>query len=137
MYKFVARLNRNAVMTATMTATENQEMIVKMIRDFARKEMEPFKMDWDEKQEFPIQLFKKLGELGLMGVLVPSHYGGSGFGYLEYVTVIEEIARIDGSIGLSLAAHNSLCSNHILQFGNEEQKLKYLPKLATAEHIGA
>ena len=117
--------------------TENQTMIAKMIRDFGKKEMEPHKMDWDEKQEFPISLFKKLGGLGLMGVLVPTEYGGSGFGYLEYVTVIEEIARIDGSIGLSVAAHNSLCINHILQFGNEEQKQKYLPRLATAEHIGA
>jgi alkylation response protein AidB-like acyl-CoA dehydrogenase len=117
--------------------TENQTMIAKMIRDFGKKEMEPHKMDWDEKQEFPISLFKKLGGLGLMGVLVPTEYGGSGFGYLEYVTVIEEIARIDGSIGLSVAAHNSLCTNHILQFGNEEQKQKYLPRLATAEHIGA
>jgi alkylation response protein AidB-like acyl-CoA dehydrogenase len=117
--------------------TENQTMIAKMIRDFGKKEMEPHKMDWDEKQEFPILLFKKLGELGLMGVLVPTEYGGSGFGYMEYVTAIEEIARIDGSIGLSVAAHNSLCTNHILQFGNEEQKQKYLPKLATAEHIGA
>jgi alkylation response protein AidB-like acyl-CoA dehydrogenase len=117
--------------------TENQTMIAKMIRDFGKKEMDPHKMDWDEKQEFPIPLFKKLGDLGLMGVLVPTEYGGSGFGYMEYVTAIEEIARIDGSIGLSVAAHNSLCTNHILQFGNEEQKQKYLPKLATAEHIGA
>jgi len=117
--------------------SENQAMISKMIRDFGKKEMEPNKMAWDESQEFPVQLFKKLGQLGLMGVLVPHEYGGAGFGYLEYVTVIEEIARIDGSIGLSLAAHNSLCTNHILQFGNEEQKQKYLPKLATAEWIGA
>ena len=117
--------------------TENQTMIARMIRDFGKKEMEPFKMDWDERQEFPVSLLKKLGELGLMGVLVPTEYGGSGFGYIEYVTTIEEIARIDGSIGLSVAAHNSLCTNHILQFGNENQKQKYLPKLATAEHIGA
>jgi alkylation response protein AidB-like acyl-CoA dehydrogenase len=117
--------------------TENQAMISKMIRDFAKKEMEPNKMHWDETQEFPIALFKKLGELGLMGVLVPTEYGGSGFGYEEYVTVIEEISKVDGSIGLSVAAHNSLCTNHILQFGTEEQKLKYLPKLATGEWIGA
>ncbi len=116
---------------------ENQEMIAKMVRDFGKKEMEPKKMEWDESQEFPIALFKKLGELGLMGVLVPTQYGGAGFGYLEYVTVIEEISKIDGSIGLSVAAHNSLCTNHILQFGSEEQKQKYLPKLATAEWIGA
>jgi alkylation response protein AidB-like acyl-CoA dehydrogenase len=116
---------------------ENQAMISRMIRDFAKKEMEPYKMQWDESQEFPVPLFKKLGELGLMGVLVPTEYGGSGFGYEEYVTVIEEIAKVDGSIGLSVAAHNSLCTNHILQFGNEEQKQKYLPKLTTAEWIGA
>jgi alkylation response protein AidB-like acyl-CoA dehydrogenase len=112
-------------------------MISKMIRDFAKKEIEPHKMVWDEAQEFPVPLFKKLGELGLMGVLVPAEYGGSGFGYEEYVTVIEEISKVDGSIGLSVAAHNSLCTNHILQFGNEEQKHKYLPKLATGEWIGA
>ena len=117
--------------------TENQAMISKMIRDFAKKEMEPNKMLWDETQEFPIPLFKKLGDLGLMGVLVPTEYGGSGFGYEEYVTVIEEISKVDGSIGLSVAAHNSLCTNHILQFGNEEQKRKYLPKLATGAWIGA
>jgi alkylation response protein AidB-like acyl-CoA dehydrogenase len=116
---------------------ENQAMISKMIRDFAKKEIEPHKMVWDEAQEFPVPLFKKLGELGLMGVLVPAEYGGSGFGYEEYVTVIEEISKVDGSIGLSVAAHNSLCTNHILQFGNEEQKHKYLPKLATGEWIGA
>ena len=127
-------------MTETMTESvvaENQAMISKMIRDFAKKEMEPHKMQWDETQEFPVPLFKKLGELGLMGVLVPTEYGGSGFGYEEYVTVIEEISKVDGSIGLSVAAHNSLCTNHILQFGNEEQKRKYLPKLATGEWIGA
>lgn len=123
-------------MTENMVA-ENQAMISKMIRDFAKREIEPYKMQWDETQEFPVPLFKKLGELGLMGVLVPTEYGGSGFGYMEYVTAIEEISKVDGSIGLSVAAHNSLCTNHILQFGNEEQKQKYLPKLATGEWIGA
>jgi alkylation response protein AidB-like acyl-CoA dehydrogenase len=123
-------------MTENMVA-ENQAMISKMIRDFAKKEIEPYKMQWDETQEFPVPLFKKLGDLGLMGVLVPTEYGGSGFGYMEYVTAIEEISKVDGSIGLSVAAHNSLCTNHILQFGTEEQKLKYLPKLATGEWIGA
>ncbi len=108
-----------------------------MIRDFGEKEIRPNIMSWDNDQVFPVEVFKKLGELGLMGVLVPSEYGGSGFGYAEYVTVIEEIAKIDGSIGLSVAAHNSLCTGHILQFGNEEQKRKWLPKLATAEWIGA
>lgn len=117
--------------------TENQTMIAQMVRDFAEKNIRPHLMEWDESQEFPVPLFKKLGELGLMGVLVPQEYGGSGFGYLEYVTVISEIAKVCGSIGLSVAAHNSLCTGHILQFGNEAQKKKYLPKLASAEWIGA
>lgn len=112
-------------------------MIAQMVRDFGAREIRPFMMEWDESQEFPVQMFKKMGKLGLMGVLVPEQYGGAGFGYLEYVTAIAELAKIDGSIGLSMAAHNSLCTNHILQFGNEEQKQKYLPRLATAEWIGA
>ncbi|MEQ9287135.1 MAG: acyl-CoA dehydrogenase family protein [Cyclobacteriaceae bacterium] len=117
--------------------SENQAMISDMIRDFGQKEIRPHMMDWDEGQIFPVELFKKLGGLGLMGVLVPQEYGGSGFGYEEYVTVISEIAKIDGSIGLSVAAHNSLCTGHILQFGSEGQKHKWLPKLASAEWIGA
>lgn len=117
--------------------TENQKMIAQMVRDFGEREIKPKMMEWDESQEFPVPLFKKLGELGLMGVLVPQEYGGSGFGYHEYVTAIAELSKIDGSIGLSMAAHNSLCTGHIMQFGNEEQKQKYLPKLATAEFIGA
>jgi alkylation response protein AidB-like acyl-CoA dehydrogenase len=117
--------------------TENQEMIAQTVRDFAEKNIRPFLMDWDESQTFPIEVFKKLGELGLMGVLVPEEYGGAGLGYFEYVTAIQELARVCGSVGLSMAAHNSLCTGHILTFGNEEQKKKYLPKLATAEHIGA
>jgi alkylation response protein AidB-like acyl-CoA dehydrogenase len=117
--------------------TENQKMIAEMIQDFGAIEIKPKMMEWDESQEFPIDLLKKMGGLGLMGVLVPHEYGGAGFGYPEYVTVISEVAKIDGSIGLSLAAHNSLCTGHILQFGSEEQKQKYLPKLATAEWIGA
>lgn len=116
---------------------ENQNMIAQMVRDFGHREITPNIMAWDESQEFPVPLFKKMGGLGLMGVLVPEAYGGAGFGYLEYITAIIEISRLDGSIGLSVAAHNSLCTNHILQFGNEEQKQKYLPKLATAEFIGA
>ncbi len=116
---------------------ENQLMIKQMVRDFAEKEIRPKMMEWDESQEFPVPLFKKLGELGLMGVLVPEEYGGSGFGYNEYITVITEIAQVCGSIGLSVAAHNSLCTGHILYHGSEEQKRKYLPKLATAEFIGA
>ncbi|HEY9009205.1 MAG TPA: acyl-CoA dehydrogenase family protein [Ohtaekwangia sp.] len=117
--------------------TENQKMISQMIRDFGNKEIRPNIMTWDESQEFPVQLFKKMGALGLMGVLVPEEFGGAGFGYLEYITAIIEIARIDGSIGLSVAAHNSLCTNHILQFASPEQKKKYLPKLASCEFIGA
>jgi alkylation response protein AidB-like acyl-CoA dehydrogenase len=116
---------------------ENQSMIKQMVRDFAEKEIRPKMMEWDESQEFPVPLFKKLGELGLMGVLIPEEYGGSGFGYNEYITVITEISQVCGSIGLSVAAHNSLCSGHILYHGSEEQKRKYLPKLASAEFIGA
>ncbi|WP_205501629.1 acyl-CoA dehydrogenase [Rufibacter psychrotolerans] len=120
-----------------LSYNENQQMIAEMVRDFGAKHIKPDMMKWDESQEFPVQVFKQLGELGLMGVLVPQEYGGSGFGYLEYVTAIAELAKIDGSIGLSMAAHNSLCTGHILQFGNEEQKRRWLPKLATAEWIGA
>lgn len=116
---------------------ENQQMIADMIRKFGKEHILPKMMEWDESQEFPLEVFKKLGELGLMGVLVPTEYGGSGFGYTEYVTAITELGSICGSIALSMAAHNSLCTGHILQFGNEEQKKKYLPKLATAEWIGA
>jgi len=117
--------------------TENQQMIAAMIKDFGEKHIRPKMMEWDESQEFPIEVFKKLGELGLMGVVVPTEYGGSGMAYNEYVTVVSEISKICGSIGLSVAAHNSLCTNHILMFGNEEQKKKWLPKLASAEWIGA
>lgn len=116
---------------------ENQRMIGQMVKDFGEKEIRPNIMKWDEAQEFPVDLFRKMGELGLMGVLVPTEYGGSGFGYFEYVTAIEELSAIDPSIGLSMAAHNSLCTGHIMQFGNEEQKKRWLPKLATAEWIGA
>jgi len=117
--------------------SDNQRMVAQMVKDFAEKNIRPHVMEWDEEQIFPIELFKKLGELGLMGVLVPEEYGGSGFGYFEYVTTIVEIARVCGSIGLSVAAHNSLCTGHILAFANQEQKQRWLPKLATAEWIGA
>ena len=117
--------------------TENQQMIAEMIKDFGEKNIRPDMMKWDESQEFPVEVFKKLGELGLMGCIVPEEYGGSGMTYNEYVTVVTEISKICGSIGLSVAAHNSLCTNHILMFGNEVQKKKWLPKLATAEWIGA
>lgn len=116
---------------------ETQSMIAQSIRDFAEKEIRPNIMEWDEAQIFPVSLFKKLGEMGFMGVLVPEELGGSGLGYHEYITIVEEISKIDPSIGLSVAAHNSLCTNHILTFGNEEQKKRWIPKLATAEHIGA
>ena len=117
--------------------TENNELVRQMATDFAEKHIRPFVMEWDEAQTFPIDVFKQMGDLGLMGVLVPEEYGGSGFGYQEYVTAIVEVSKVCGSIGLSLAAHNSLCTGHILAFGNEEQKRRWLPKLATAEWIGA
>ena len=116
---------------------ENQVMIAQMVRDFGAKEITPYRKAWDDEQHFPLDLFKKLGELGLMGVLVPTTYGGSGFGYFEYVTAIAELAKLDPAISLSMAAHNSLCTGHILMFGNEEQKQKYIPKLATCEYLGA
>lgn len=117
--------------------SETQKMIAETIKDFGAQHIKPYMMDWDNSQEFPVHVFKALGELGLMGVLVPEEFGGSGLTYDEYVTVIDEISQIDSSIGLSVAAHNSLCTGHILQFGSQEQKTKWLPKLATAEHIGA
>lgn len=117
--------------------TELTEQVAQSARDFALQYIKPHLMDWDESQEFPLHIFKEMGKLGLMGVLVPEAYGGTGLGYFEYSVVIQEIAKVCGSIGLSLAAHNSLCTGHILTFGSEEQKKKYLPKLATAEHIGA
>ena len=117
--------------------SETQTMIAQSIRDFAEKNIRPYIMEWDEAQIFPVPLFRKLGAMGFMGILVPEELGGSGLGYHEYITIIEEIAKVDPSIGLSVAAHNSLCTNHILAFGNEEQKKKWIPKLATGEHIGA
>ena len=117
--------------------SETQKTIAHSIREFAKKHIRPYMMDWDDKQTFPEDLFHKLGEMGYMGVLVPEKYGGSEMDYHEYITVIEEISKVDSSIGLSLAAHNSLCTNHILEFGNEEQKQKWLPKLAHGEWIGA
>jgi len=117
--------------------TETQQSIKAMVRDFAEKNIRPNLMEWDETQHFPVEIFKQLGNMGLMGVLVPEEYGGSGLGYQEYVDVIVEVARVCGSVGLSLAAHNSLCTGHIMAFANEEQKQRWLPKLATAEWIGA
>ncbi len=116
---------------------ENLQLIRQSARDFAEAHIRPHVMEWDESQHFPMEMFHKMGEHGFLGVLVPEQYGGSGLGYQEYITVIEEIAKVCGSIGLSVAAHNSLCTNHILTFGNEEQKRKYLPLLASGQWIGA
>jgi alkylation response protein AidB-like acyl-CoA dehydrogenase len=116
---------------------ELTEQVAQTARDFAAQHIKPHVMTWDETQEFPVQVFKEMGKLGLMGVLVPEEYGGAGLGYFEYVAVITEVAKVCGSVGLSLAAHNSLCTGHILAFGNKEQKQQYLPKLASAEFIGA
>ncbi len=117
--------------------SELTQQVAQSARDFAQQYIKPHLMEWDESQEFPVHIFKELGKLGMMGVMVPETYGGTGFGYFEYSIIIQEIAKVCGSIGLSLAAHNSLCTGHILAFGNEAQKQKYLPKLATAEFIGA
>lgn len=118
-------------------SAELTQQVAQTARDFAQQHIKPHVMEWDESQEFPVHIFKELGKLGMMGVLVPHEYGGAGLTYFEYKTIIEEIAKVCGSIGLSLAAHNSLCTGHILSFASEEQKKKWLPKLATAEWIGA
>jgi alkylation response protein AidB-like acyl-CoA dehydrogenase len=117
--------------------TENQILITQTIRDFAEKNIKPYVLEWDETQHFPIETLKKLGELGLMGIVIPEQYGGSGFGYFEYITALTELGKVDGSLTLSVAAHNSLCTNHIYKFGNEEQRNKYLPKLTSGEWIGS
>lgn len=117
--------------------SELTSQVASSARDFAQQYIKPHVMKWDETQEFPVEVFKEMGKLGFMGVLVPEQYGGAGLTYFEYITVIQEVAKVCGSVGLSLAAHNSLCTGHIMTFGNEEQKKKYLPKLATAEWIGA
>ena len=117
--------------------SELTQQVAQTAKDFALQYIKPHVMEWDETQEFPLHIFKELGHLGLMGILVPEEYGGAGLSYFEYNIAIQEIAKVCGSIGLSLAAHNSLCTGHILSFANEEQKHKYLPKLATAEWLGA
>lgn len=119
------------------TNLEDLKMITQAAKEFADQAIRPNVMKWDESQEFPVQAMKEMGQLGFLGVLVPEKYGGAGLGYQEYISIIVEIAKVCGSVGLSLAAHNSLCTGHILAFGNEEQKQKYLPKLATGEFIGA
>jgi hypothetical protein len=117
--------------------TEDQQQIKMSVREFAEAEIAPHVMEWDETQHFPIELIPKLAELGLMGVIFPEEYGGAGMGYVEYATIIEELSRVDGSVGISVAAHNSLCSNHIYMFGTEKQKQKYLIPLAQGKHLGA
>ncbi len=116
---------------------EEQKILKKMVRDFAEKEIKPHVMEWDEAQIFPKDLFHKMGELGFLGVVIPEEYGGAGYGYVEYAIIVEELSRIDGSIGLGVAAHNSLCTSHIYMFGNEEQKQRFLVPLAKGEAIGA
>lgn len=125
------------VTTANNAAAEQLALIRQSARDFAQTDILPNVMKWDEAQIFPRELFTKMGEYGFLGVLVPEEYDGSGLGYAEYITIIDEIAQVCGSVGLSVAAHNSLCTNHILMFGSEEQKKKYIPKLATGQWIGA
>jgi alkylation response protein AidB-like acyl-CoA dehydrogenase len=117
--------------------TEEQKQIRQSVREFAEAEIAPHVLEWDETQHFPIELKPKLAELGLMGVIFPEEYGGAGMGYIEYATIIDELSRVDGSVGISIAAHNSLCSNHIYLFGTEEQKNKYLIPLASGEKLGA
>ena len=128
-------------MDTLSTVVMGQETELKLItdaaKDFAQKRIKPNIMDWDEAQYFPTEVMQEAGALGFLGLLIPAHYGGSGLGYHEYVAVIEEISKVDPSIGLSIAAHNSLCTNHIYQFGSEEQRLKWLPKLTSGEWIGA
>lgn len=120
-----------------MSQSESVKMVTSIARDFAEKHIKPHVMEWDENQTFPVDMMKKMGEVGLLGVLVPTEYGGAGLGYFEYVAAIQEIAKVCGSIGLSMAAHNSLCTGHILYFGTENQKKKWLPKLTSGEWIGA
>lgn len=117
--------------------SENQLIIKNSIKDFAEKIIRPRVMEFDESQEFPLEIMHQLGELGFMGILVPEEYGGAGLGYLEYAIIVEELARVDPSISLSVAAHNGLCTNHIYQFANEQQRNKYVPDLATGKKIGA
>src|SRR5438477_4097633 len=117
--------------------SEEQQQVKASVREFAEGEIAPHVMEWDESQHFPIELWPKLSELGLTGVIFPEEYGGAGMGYVEYATIIEELSRVDGSVGISVAAHNSLCSNHIYIYGSEEQKRKYLVPLAQGKHLGA
>src|SRR3954465_12416120 len=119
------------------STSELTQQVAQTAKDFAQQYIKPHLMEWDESQEFPLHIFKEMGKLGMMGVFVPEEYGGTGLGYFEYSAIIQEVAKVCGSIGLSLAAHNSLCTGHIMAFGTEEQKKKYLSKLSTAEWLGA
>ena len=121
----------------TFEYTEDQSLLIESVRKFAEDRIRPHLMEWDEKEFFPIDVFREMGELGLMGILVPENYEGSGYHYLDYVAVLEEIGSVCGGVGLGVAAHNSLCTGHILQCANERQKEKYLPPLATGKFIGA
>ncbi len=127
----------DTISTMNFDYSETQKMVAASAKEYAEQYLRPYVMEWDESQVFPVEALKKAGELGFMGVLVPEEFGGSGLGYHEYIAIIEEISKVDPSIGLSVAAHNSLCTNHILSFGTQEQKEKWIPKLASAEHIGA
>jgi alkylation response protein AidB-like acyl-CoA dehydrogenase len=125
------------VSTYPFRLSDEQEQLRKEIRDFARREVLPNVMRWDEASEFPADVVKQMGQMGLMGIIFPVEYGGAGLGYVDYMTAIEELSAVDGSIGIIVAAHNSLCSNHIFLAGNEEQRRKYIPKLASGEWLGA
>ena len=118
-------------------SNENQQMIAQMVRDFAEKEIKPNMMVWDKEEYFPVETMKKMGELGLLGIFIPETYGGSGFSYFEYATALMELGKVCGGVGLSVAAHNSLCTGHIYYHGNEEQKKRFLPNLASGDFIGA
>jgi alkylation response protein AidB-like acyl-CoA dehydrogenase len=138
-FSFIIRHSAFITSGGTMDFDLNQEQrqVKESVREFAEGEIRPHVREWDEKQHFPVELLPKLAELGLMGVIFPEQYGGAGMGYVEYVAIIEELSRVDGSVGISVAAHNSLCSNHIFLFGTEEQKQKYLVPLARGEKLGA
>jgi len=117
--------------------TDSLQLVADSAKDFATKYLQPYVMEWDESQHFPVEALQAAGKLGFLGVLIPPAYGGSGMSYHEYIAIIEQISIVDPSIGLSVAAHNSLCTNHIYLFGNEAQRCKWLPKLTSGEHIGA
>src|SRR4029078_4498191 len=131
------RVIRGKNLVMEFELNEEQQQIKMSVREFAEAEISPHVMEWDESQHFPIELKPKLAELGLMGVIFPENYGGAGMGYVEYATIIEELSRVDGSVGISVAAHNSLCSNHIYEFGSDDQKKKFLTPLASGAHLGA